>query len=110
MRDRAQPGQRAFAGVTNPIPQKIKTAAEISDRICEAADYVPIDALGATDDCGFFPFDDDSSTTREIALAKIRARIEGVLLPNKRIGLFQPKPTGGRAKTVVGLIASESDA
>ena len=32
------------------------------------------------DDCGFAPFGDDTSTSREIAFAKIRARVEGTEL------------------------------
>ena len=34
----------------------------------------------ATDDCGFSPFADDTSTAREIAFSKIRARGEGTVL------------------------------
>ena len=33
--------------------------------------------LGTTDDCGFSPFGDDTSTSRDTAFAKIRARIDG---------------------------------
>ena len=35
------------------------------------------DQLGTTDDCGFSPFGDDTSTSRDIAFAKIRARVDG---------------------------------
>lgn len=37
----------------------------------------PVEQLGTTDDCGFSPFCDDTSTTREKAFAKIRARVLG---------------------------------
>ena len=33
--------------------------------------------LGTTDDCGFAPFSDDSSTSRETAFAKISNRVSG---------------------------------
>jgi hypothetical protein len=39
-----------------------------------------------TGDCGFSPFCDDTSTTRETAFAKIRARVEGTALASARIG------------------------
>ena len=50
------------------------------DRILEAARYIPVEQLGTTDDCGFSPFCDDTSTTRDTAFAKIRARVEGTAL------------------------------
>ena len=39
-----------------------------------------MEQLGTTDDCGFSPFCDDTSTTREKAFAKIRSRVEGTAL------------------------------
>lgn len=33
--------------------------------------------LGVCDDCGFSPFCDDISTSREVAFAKMKARIDG---------------------------------
>jgi 5-methyltetrahydropteroyltriglutamate--homocysteine methyltransferase len=47
---------------------------EIRDRIMEAARYIPVEQLGTTDDCGFYPFCDDTSTSRKKAFAKIRTR------------------------------------
>jgi 5-methyltetrahydropteroyltriglutamate--homocysteine methyltransferase len=41
--------------------------------------------LGTTDDCGYSPFSDDTSTTRETAFAKIRARVEGTALASARL-------------------------
>ena len=43
-------------------------------------EYIPVDQLGTTDDCGFSPFSDDTSTTRDTAFAKIRARVDGTAL------------------------------
>jgi 5-methyltetrahydropteroyltriglutamate--homocysteine methyltransferase len=48
--------------------------------VLEAAKYIPLEQLGTTDDCGFAPFSDDTSTTRQTAFAKIRARVEGTRL------------------------------
>jgi 5-methyltetrahydropteroyltriglutamate--homocysteine methyltransferase len=55
----------------------VETAAEVRDRIIEAASILPVAQFGTTDDCGFAPFADDISTAREIAFTKIRARVEG---------------------------------
>jgi len=38
---------------------------------------IPPASLVTTDDCWFSPFADDASTSREIAFAKIRSRVEG---------------------------------
>ncbi len=73
-------GQRIFVGVTDPIDPTIETAEQVRDRVLEAAEYIPLDQLGTTDDCGFAPFADDTSTARATAFAKIRARIEGTEL------------------------------
>ena len=53
----------------------------------EAAEYIPPDQLGTTDDCGFSPFSDDTSTSRDTAFAKIRARVEGTRLASRVLGL-----------------------
>ena len=69
-----KPEHRIFIGVVSPIDPRIENPKEIRDRFLEAARYLPGDQLGTTDDCGFSPFCDDTSTTREKAFAKIRAR------------------------------------
>ena len=56
-------------------------------RVLEAAEYIPVDRLGTCDDCGFSPFGDDTSTSRETAFAKIRARVEGTQLASKELGI-----------------------
>jgi 5-methyltetrahydropteroyltriglutamate--homocysteine methyltransferase len=53
----------------------------------EAAEFVPVERLGTTDDCGFAPFSDDTSTARETAFEKIRARVTGTELAAKKLGL-----------------------
>ncbi len=82
-----KPGQRIFVGVVAPIDPHVETPEEVRDRIVEAARYIPIDQLGTTDDCGFSPFCDDTSTTRETAFRKIAARVEGTRMAAKELGL-----------------------
>jgi 5-methyltetrahydropteroyltriglutamate--homocysteine methyltransferase len=78
--------QHVFVGVVSPIDPRIETPQEVRDRIVEASRYIPVDKLGTTDDCGFSPFSDDTSTTRDTAFAKIRARVEGTALAARMIG------------------------
>jgi len=80
-----KPDQRVFIGVTAPADPRIETAEEVRDRVLEARDYIPVEYLGTTDDCGFSPFSDDTSTSRDTAFAKIRARVLGTALAAKRI-------------------------
>ena len=85
IRQYLEPGQRIFIGVVSAIDPRIETPEEICDRVLEAARYIPVEQLGTTDDCGFSPFCDDTSTTREKAFAKIRSRVEGTLLAQEII-------------------------
>jgi 5-methyltetrahydropteroyltriglutamate--homocysteine methyltransferase len=80
IREHLKPDHRVFVGVIAPIDPRIETPEEVRDRVLEAARYIPIAQLGTTDDCGFSPFCDDTSTTRETAFAKIRARVAGTAL------------------------------
>ena len=77
IREHLKPNQRVFVGVIDPIDPRIETAEEVCERVLQAADYIPLAQLGTCDDCGFAPFCDDTTTTRETAFAKIRARVEG---------------------------------
>ena len=81
-----KPDQRIFIGVVAPIEPRIETPEEIRDRVIEAAEYIPISQLGTTDDCGFSPFCDDTSTTHGTAFAKIRARVLGTELATEILG------------------------
>ena len=80
-----RPGQRVFLGVTDVLSPRIETPQEIRDLVLEAAEYIPVEQLGTTDDCGFSPFADDISTSRDIAFEKIRARVEGTRLAEKAL-------------------------
>jgi methionine synthase II (cobalamin-independent) len=87
IRKHLKPDQRVFVGVIATIDPRIETAEEVRDRIIEAAKYIPLAQLGTTDDCGFSPFCDDLSTTRETAFRKIQARIRGTALAAESLGL-----------------------
>ena len=86
VRRHLQPHQRVFVGVVAPIDPRIETAKAVRDRVLEAARFIPLEQLGTTDDCGFAPFSDDTSTSRETAFAKIRARVLGTALAARRLG------------------------
>ena len=69
-----------------PIDPRVETPEEVRDRILEATTYIPVEQLGTTDDRGFSPFCDDTSTSRDTAFAKIRARVLGTALASARLG------------------------
>jgi 5-methyltetrahydropteroyltriglutamate--homocysteine methyltransferase len=75
-----KPWQRVFVGVINPLSPQIETAEQVCERVLQAARFIPLAQLGTTDDCGFSPFCDDDSTTRETAFAKISARVAGTAM------------------------------
>ncbi|MET9540790.1 cobalamin-independent methionine synthase II family protein [Streptomyces sp. NPDC006553] len=85
--DQLRPGIRVFVGVTDPIDPRVETAEEVRDRVLQAARHIPVQQLGTCDDAGFSPFADDTSTSRETAFAKIRARVEGTALAAKVLGV-----------------------
>ncbi len=82
-----RPGVRLFVGVTDPISRRVETAEQVRDRVLEAAEFIPVESLGTTDDCGFSPFADDTSTSRDMAFAKIHSRVEGTRLASQKLGL-----------------------
>jgi 5-methyltetrahydropteroyltriglutamate--homocysteine methyltransferase len=81
------PTHIVFIGVIDPISPVIETPSQVRDRILEAASVLPPARLGSTDDCGFSPFADDTSTARDTAFSKIRARVEGTALAARELGL-----------------------
>ena len=80
IRQHMKPDQKIFVGVVSPIDPRIDTAEEVRDRVLEASKYIPLEQLGTTDDCGYAPFSDDTSTSRDTAFAKIEARVRGTAL------------------------------
>ena len=79
--------QVVFVGVIDPISWQVETAEQVRDGVLEAARFLPVERLGTTDDCGFSPFADDTSTSREMAFAKIAARVEGTALAAQVLGV-----------------------
>ncbi len=78
---------RVFVGVVDPIDPCVETPEEVRDRVLAAARHIPHDRLGTCDDCGFAPFADDRSTSRDVAFAKIRSRVEGTMLASEQLRL-----------------------
>jgi len=85
--EHSRPDQKIFVGVTDPINPRVEAPEEVRDRVLEAAEHIPTTRLGTTDDCGFSPFSDDTSTTRDTAFAKIRARVLGTELAARQLGM-----------------------
>jgi methionine synthase II (cobalamin-independent) len=86
--------QVAFVGVTNPLNPRVETAEEIRDALLEAAKYIPVDQLGATDDCGFSPFSIDVKPkhegpdfARNVAFEKITNRVTGAKMASEKLGV-----------------------
>lgn len=87
VKEHSSADQRVFVGVIDPIDPRVETAEEVRDRVLEAAEYISPDRLGTCDDCGFSPFADDTSTSRDTAFAKVAARIEGTALASAALGV-----------------------
>ncbi|KHN94945.1 methionine synthase II (cobalamin-independent) [Metarhizium album ARSEF 1941] len=86
--------QVAFVGVVSPINPRIETPEEIAHQLVVASQYIPLDQLGATDDCGFSPFSIDSKPkhgspdlARDIAFQKIANRVAGARMASERLGI-----------------------
>jgi methionine synthase II (cobalamin-independent) len=85
--------QVAFIGVIDPLNPTVETAEQVAADLVAAAAHIPIDQLGATDDCGFSPFSIDEKPkhgspdfARDIAFQKITAREQGARLASERLG------------------------
>ncbi|MEJ7585416.1 MAG: hypothetical protein WKF43_15355 [Acidimicrobiales bacterium] len=86
--------QVCFIGVINPLDPTVETAQQVCDDLVTAANYIPKERLGATDDCGFSPFSVDvkpkhgsPDVARDIAFQKITNRIEGAKMAGEILGL-----------------------
>ncbi len=83
--EKIRPNQRVYIGVIDVIDEEIETPEMVYERIMTAAEYIPVNQLGTTDDCGFSPFSDDLATSRDTAFAKITARIEGTKIASEKL-------------------------
>jgi methionine synthase II (cobalamin-independent) len=86
--------QVCFMGVINPLDPEVETPEHVRDELLLAAKYIPVDRLGATDDCGFSPFSRDVKPkhgspdfARDIAMQKIAARLAGAELARQELGV-----------------------
>jgi len=79
--------RRIFVGVIDPLDPRVESPDEVAERILEAARAIDPSHLGSTDDCGFSPFGDDRSTTRDTAFAKIAARVTGNEMASQTLGI-----------------------
>jgi methionine synthase II (cobalamin-independent) len=86
--------QMCYIGVINPQNPRVESPQEICDQLVRAADFIPKERLGATDDCGFSPFSIDEKPNhgspdyaREVAFQKIRDRVEGTRLAAQKLGV-----------------------
>ena len=79
--------RRIFVGVIDPLDPRVETPDEVRDRVLEAAQFIDPGHLGTTDDCGFSPFGDDTSTSRDTAFAKVQSRVEGTAAASSQLGI-----------------------
>ena len=86
--------QVCFMGVINPLSPEVETPEQVKNDLVTAAKYIPVERLGATDDCGFSPFSRDVKPkhgspdfARDIAMQKISARLEGARLAAAELGV-----------------------
>ncbi len=84
---------RVLLGVTKPTNPKLETAEQIRDQLVKAARFIPAELLGSTDDCGFSPYLIDEKPrhgspdfARDVAFAKIAARVRGSALASQELG------------------------
>lgn len=87
IREHSRDDQTIFLGVTDVNDSRIESPEDVRDTIVQAAEYIPIERLGTTDDCGFSPFGDDRSTARRTAFSKIEARVKGTEMATDVLGV-----------------------
>jgi len=86
--------QMCYVGVTVTQSPRPESAQEICDALVRAANFIPKDRLGSTDDCGFSPFSIDEKPNhgspdyaREVAFRKITNRVEGTKMAAEKLGV-----------------------
>jgi methionine synthase II (cobalamin-independent) len=89
--------QICYIGVTNPQNPRVESPEEICELLVRAADFIPKERLGSTDDCGFSPFSIDEKPlhgspdyARDVAFEKIAHRVEGTRTAAERLGVAVP--------------------
>jgi methionine synthase II (cobalamin-independent) len=86
--------QVCFMGVINPLTPEVETPEQVKNDLVTAARHIPVERLGATDDCGFSPFSRDLKPkhgspdfARDVAMQKISARLEGTRMASEELGV-----------------------
>jgi methionine synthase II (cobalamin-independent) len=86
--------QMAYLGVCNVASPRAESPQEIADQLIRAANFIDKNQIGSTDDCGFSPFSIDEKPNygspdyaRDVAFAKIKARVEGSRLAAEKLGI-----------------------
>ena len=86
--------QVCYVGVINPQNPRVESPQEVCDALVRAADFIPKERLGATDDCGFSPFSIDEKPNhgspdyaREVAFQKMANRVEGTRMAAEKLGV-----------------------
>ena len=86
--------QVCFMGVINPLKPEVESPEDIKNELVTAAKYIPVERLGATDDCGFSPFSRDEKPrhgspdfARDVAMQKISARLEGTRMASEELAV-----------------------
>lgn len=81
-------------GVIDPLTPDVETPEQVKTDLVTAAKYIPVERLGATDDCGFSPFSRDVKPkhgspdfARDIAMQKISARLEATHIVSDELGV-----------------------
>ena len=79
-------GKFVYLGFVSHLAKDIETPKRVAERI-ELATSILGFIPGASECCGYSPFCNDLTTTREWAFEKLRARVEGVKLAASKIKL-----------------------
>ncbi len=86
--------QMCYIGVINPQNPRVESPEEIKNQLVRAADFIPKERLGATDDCGFSPFSIDEKPNhgspdyaRDVAFQKMENRVKGTQAAAEELGV-----------------------
>ena len=86
--------QMCYVGVTVTQSPRPESPEEIRDALIRAANFIPKERLGSTDDCGFSPFSIDEKPNhgspdyaRDVAFQKIKNRVEGTKMAAEKLGI-----------------------
>jgi methionine synthase II (cobalamin-independent) len=86
--------QMCYVGVINPGNPRVESREEVRDALVRAANFIPKERLGSTDDCGFSPFSIDEKPNhgspdyaRDVAFTKISNRVAGTKMAAEKLGI-----------------------